>query len=561
MEYLFFLVALIAILLLIFFKGLYEYRREQQSFRNQLHTNYGKKLECDYPSEYFRHVSRFSQKHPGQFSIDEITWHDLDMDEVFKQMNYTYSSAGEEYLYYLLRNPALKEDDLSHLEEVIRFFDAHKEDREELQYIFSRLGKIKKFSIYDYLDYLDELGERSNRKHYLAFLLMGVSICLMAVNFSVGILAFLAVLIYNNITYFGIKKEIEPYLTSFSYIFRLTDTFRELNRHRMDCLSKEFEEMEPAACRLSKIRRGSAIVMNSSQNGGSGNPLDILMDFLKMWFHIDLIIFNQMLAAVKAHRDDADLLLTDYGLIESCIAIGEYRTYVGRFCVPSFHNEMRLKMTNGYHPLLTNPVGNSFETKKGMLITGSNASGKSTFLKTVAINALLAQSIHTCLADEFQTPFFRICSSMSLQDDVLKGESYYMVEIKSIKRILDLVADGKEPVLCLVDEVLRGTNTVERIAASSQILKALNTESSMCFAATHDVELTGLLEEYYDNYHFSEEVSNGDVSFSYRLQPGKATTRNAIRLLEIMGFQEDIIQKAEEMAAGFTDSSCWQMLD
>ena len=80
------------------------------------------------------------------------------------------------------------------------------------------------------------------------------------------------------------------------------------------------------------------------------------------------------------------------------------------------------------------------ETRKGMLITGSNASGKSTFLKTVAINALLAQSIHTCLAGEFETCFFRICSSMSLKDDVLHGESYYMVEIKSIKRILDLIA-------------------------------------------------------------------------------------------------------------------------
>ena len=115
--------------------------------------------------------------------------------------------------------------------------------------------------------------------------------------------------------------------------------------------------------------------------------------------------------------------------------------------------------------------------------------------------------------------------------------------------------------MCFVDEVLRGTNTVERIAASSQILKSLNSENSMCFVATHDIELTSLLEDRYENYHFREEVTDGDVTFSYQLLPGKATTRNAIRLLSIMGYQENIIQKAEQMALEFVQNSHWQMLD
>ena len=476
-------------------------------------------------------------------------------------MNYTYSSAGEEYLYYLLRNPQLEETYLVHMEEVIRYFDTHMEEREELQFIFSKLGKIGKFSIYDYLDYLDDLGERSNRKHYLALLLMLVSIGIMVVNFSVGILALLAVVIYNNVTYFGMKKEIEPYITSFAYIFRLLNIYPEFKKHRADCLREEFEEMELAFRQMDRFQRGSGIVMSGTRAGGSGSPLDMLMDFFRMGFHIDLIKFNQMLGEVRRHLDAVDTFLTHYGYIESCIAIGEYRAYLGDFCVPSFHEERRIRMVDGYHPMLTDPVRNTFETGKGMLITGSNASGKSTFLKTVAMNALLAQSIHTCLAGEFETCFFRICSSMSLKDDVLHGESYYMVEIKSIKRILDLIAHKEYRVLCFVDEVLRGTNTVERIAASSQILKSLNSENSMCFVATHDIELTSLLEDRYENYHFREEVTDGDVTFSYQLLPGKATTRNAIRLLSIMGYQEDIIQKAEQMALEFVRNSHWQMLD
>lgn len=153
-----------------------------------------------------------------------------------------------------------------------------------------------------------------------------------------------------------------------------------------------------------------------------------------------------------------------------------------------------------------------------MIITGSNASGKSTFLKMTAINAILAQTIHTCAAKMYKGNYYRIYSSMSLRDDLGSGESYYIVEIKALKRIVDAAGTGDNtPLLCFVDEVLRGTNTVERIAASTQILERLSQQGIRCFAATHDIELTHLLERYYDNYHFEEEVRNDDVLFSYRL--------------------------------------------
>lgn len=94
---------------------------------------------------------------------------------------------------------------------------------------------------------------------------------------------------------------------------------------------------------------------------------------------------------------------------------------------------------------------------------------------------------------------------MALRDDLSSQESYYIAEIRSLKRILDAVGE-EYPVLCFVDEVLRGTNTVERIAASSQILESLASENVICFAATHDIELTYILEGVYENYHFSEEI-------------------------------------------------------
>ena len=104
----------------------------------------------------------------------------------------------------------------------------------------------------------------------------------------------------------------------------------------------------------------------------------------------------------------------------------------------------------------------SLHIKKGefVFVLGHSGAGKSTFLKMVAVNAVLAQTIHTCTAESYHAPVFRIFSSMALRDSIENGESYYIVEIRSLKRILDVAEERKSPVLCFVDEVLRGTNTV-----------------------------------------------------------------------------------------------------
>ena len=235
------------------------------------------------------------------------------------------------------------------------------------------------------------------------------------------------------------------------------------------------------------------------------------------------------------------------------------------YCVPELMEEDEADqkeafcVKDAYHLLIKEPVKNSVSTDRGVLLTGSNASGKSTFLKTVALNAIFAQTIHTCMAAEYKAPFFEIYSSMSLRDSIDSGESYYIVEIKALKRILDVAENSDRHVLCFVDEVLRGTNTVERIAASTQILKSLAGSRLLCFAATHDIEMTELLKDYYANYHFEEDIRDGDVFFNYKLMQGKATTRNAIKLLEIMGYDASIIAKAADQAERFVRTGNWEL--
>ena len=243
------------------------------------------------------------------------------------------------------------------------------------------------------------------------------------------------------------------------------------------------------------------------------------------------------------------------------ISIAGFRRTLKYYCKPEFKRTKGLETNDLYHLLVQdNPVPNSVNEDMPMLITGSNASGKSTFLKSVAIGSILAQSIYTCPAASYDAPMYRMYSSMALTDSIESGESYYIVEIKSLKRIVDATRKaGKDgiKIMCFIDEVLRGTNTVERIAASSEILKNLADEGAMCFAATHDIELTHILEKYFANYHFNEKIEDNNIIFSYELQSGRATSRNAIKLLSIIGYDKNIIRNSEKRANDFMEKGAW----
>lgn len=568
MEYLVFVLAMAAFALVVGGMEIVRARKEKKDFISRLYGNSGSLNDKEYSLERFSRMGSFFDRHQEDGQLDDITWNDLGMDEIFKRMNYTLSASGEEYLYYTLRTLKQDEEALEHLEDVVDFFSAHPDERVLIQFSMNKLGHTGKFSLYDYLDNLGFLGERSNRKSILLNLLFLPCIGLLWVQFPAGIMGIVVLAVYNIVSYFKEKGEIDPYIVSFSYIMRLIQACGEMEKVSVPVCGEEWETIRSARKRMQGMKRNSYWVMSPYRGNASGDILAMVMDYIRMIFHVDLIKFNSMLKFLRGHIEDVDLLIQTAGYVETAIAIGIYRSSVEAannppdsgpgWCIPEFIAEKQVTVKAGYHPLLEKPVKNSISAKKGVLLTGSNASGKSTFLKMMAVNAILAQTIHTCAADRYQAPFFHVYSSMALRDDIGSGESYYIVEIKALKRILDAIFSGKENVLCFVDEVLRGTNTVERIAASTQILKSLSGSGILCFAATHDIELTELLEGEFDNYHFEEDVRDGDIYFNYRLMSGKATTRNAIKLLELMGYDPEIINRASVQAEHFIASGSWQ---
>jgi hypothetical protein len=563
MEYFVFVAAILLLIVLIMGMEYSNSRRYRAKTLDRLYKSYGQSSDREYGAEELVHIKMYYEKHRQPHQVDDITWHDLDMDCIYRTINTSCSAAGDEYLYYRLRTPVYDAGQMDRQEKTIRFFMEHEAKRHEVQNCFYRLGRMGKYSIYEYLEYLDNLGERKNFKYLLNNLLLFTCVGLMFLSPAWGIVLLLLVLCHNIVTYFKEYHEIEPYIVSFRYIRRLLQCAEQVSNLNLAELAGAQERLRMDHRKMKGFLRHSCLVISTGK--GNGNPLELVLDYLRMIFSLDLIQFNKALQAVRGHRDEIDEMITLLGQLECAVVIGSYRNSLKEgYCVPKVHyngaEHAFLQIDELYHPLLTRPVKNSVRTEGGILLTGANASGKSTFLRATALCVILAQTIHTCPSKSYEATAFRVYSSMSLHDSILSGDSYYMTEIKSIRRILEQVQAAKQEhayVLCFVDEVLRGTNTVERIAASTQILKMFAAEGAICFAATHDVELTALLAEQYHNYHFEEKIEGEDICFPYRLSEGPATSRNAIALLKVLGYDEKIVQDAETMAEHFLQTGAW----
>lgn len=536
-----------------------ENNKRKKKFLEKIKKSWGAVPTREYSWDELEQISAYHKAQPkNSFVIDEITWNDLDMDRIFMLMNQTVSSAGEDYLYAMLHRPEFSEERLKERERLFCFFEKEEKTRIRCQQILTTLRKPRGFSLYQSIHVEKDCQVGSPIREILSCVLFFASLVAFMIVPAYGVFAFLAVSGINIITYLKGKEEINRYLGGFRSVMQLIGCADTLEKAGISELSEYTKRLKDCKKALGSFRKGSFLVVN--HDGMETGPEAVMLDYIRMMTHIDLIKFNSMMKAMREHQKEIEEMIEIFGLLDACISIASFRELLPYYCSPKFDSDKKravLDVENLYHPLILEPVANSIKTTKAVLVTGSNASGKSTFLKMVAINAILAQTIHTCMATECKMSYFRVMTSMALRDDLESKESYYIVEIKSLKRILDS-AKKETPLLCIVDEVLRGTNTIERIAASSEILASLCLPHVLSFAATHDIELTYMLEEYYTNYHFEEEVKEDDVKFNYLLKKGRVTTRNAIRLLKMTGYDDSIVEASKNAVVRFEQEGSWK---
>jgi hypothetical protein len=482
----------------------------------------------------------FASSIPNDKRIDLTTWNDLNMDDVFARINVCSSTIGEEYLFHILHELEHDEGRLKQRERLVEWFDEHTNERLAAQKVLLGIGKRKNNSLSYYI-----FNAAANKIRYAwLFVVMALlpvaGLLLMPFFLIPGIALAAASVIANIVIYYvnslKLETELEGMKHFSSLLFGAKALLRKAGRGIKDCGFDLESAIRPFK------RKGGMIPGRSRQ---ALAELEALTVIFKAVFLIDLIRYNHTINAMAKNKSELNELYCIVGEMDTAICIASFRQSLKHYCLPEFHNEKSIVFQDMYHPLLREPVTNSGKMDNSSIITGSNASGKSTFIKGLAVNNILAQTIHTCCAKRYCLKFSYVATSMALRDDIVSGESYFVAEIKSLKRIVAFTR--AQYCTCFIDEILRGTNTRERIAASTAVLKLLHETGSLCVVASHDIELTEILSGVYDNYHFSEQIIGNAIDFDYLLKDGPSRTTNAIRLLEYMGFDKRIVDEATEL--------------
>lgn len=271
----------------------------------------------------------------------------------------------------------------------------------------------------------------------------------------------------------------------------------------------------------------------------------LLQDYLFGIALLDISMFNHIMKTIDGKQEQIMKLYEFAGQIDMGISVASFRESLSYYCQPHIWDKNEFNIKELIHPLVHDAVANDFELKQRALITGANASGKSTFMKALAINTILAQTIHTCTARGFSMPVVSIMTSMSLRDDVITGESYYIREAKRIRQMVDPNGYNR-PSLIVIDEILKGTNTLERLAASSAILEYFTRTPHYIVVATHDMELVNDMQSKYDNFYFESRVTDEDIVFEYHIHKGKGGNSNAIALLSLLKYPQEVITMAKQ---------------
>ncbi|MEC4114673.1 MutS-related protein [Myroides pelagicus] len=276
------------------------------------------------------------------------------------------------------------------------------------------------------------------------------------------------------------------------------------------------------------------------------------LELLKILFNIEVItleLFAKLSVSIK------DILKKNFEIIakvDITIAIADLQVE-NTLCKPTFIKNKEIHISEIIHPLITNCIHNDLNlTNKSLLLTGSNMAGKTTFIRTFTINAILAQTLGFVFAKKYEAPFSKINTSIRITDNLEDNTSYYLKEVKRLKEFIQQ-AETNSPYILVLDEILKGTNTIERIASSYAILKYLNDTNSIVLVFTYDLELIDLLEkENYQCQFLQENIVNNQLHFDYKLQLGKIKTTNAITILELQKFPKLITDLAHTTKKSFS---------
>ena len=486
---------------------------------------------------------------PTDSQVDDQTWYDLALHKVFDQLNYTQSSIGAEALYQKMRLLTFQPDDS--LRELEEFFERQPDLRLRVQVIMNQLGKKNHNMARSIVANPGNQDSRIYLSLYIFLACLPVLSLFFLPFFKIQAMSVLIASVTFNIIFSSIRNWSNKLrLDQVSYLVRIFASAEKLSRL---ALPKQ-ETLKQAVQPFKKTKVISSIL----QSPTGSSEMEIILIYLNFLFLIPQIaqvyIYNQ----VKSYQKEAQETINLLGEMEVAISLLRHKRDFELICQPHFSKEGGIRGKSLYHPLIANPVVNDVSFEKNMVISGDNASGKSTYLKMVAINCILAQGLGFAYGESFELPYGHVMTSMDVSDDIEVGDSYFITESKTILRMIENL---KKPGFhyFFIDELFKGTNTIERIGAGLGIVRWLSGRNCLYMISSHDIELVVASGAVNDNYHFDSRYVDGKIVFDYHIKQGSAVTKNAVNTLKSLHFPSEITLTAQELIEQYEETGKWSL--
>ena len=486
---------------------------------------------------------------PTDSQVDDQTWYDLALHKVFDQLNYTQSSIGAEALYQKMRLLTFQPDDS--LRELEEFFERQPDLRLRVQVIMNQLGKKNHNMARSIVANPGNQDSRIYLSLYIFLACLPVLSLFFLPFFKIQALSVLIASVTFNIIFSSIRNWSNKIrLDQVSYLVRLFASAEKLSRLALP----DQEALKQATQPFKK----AGVISGVLQTPTGSSEMEIILIYLNLLFLIPQIaqvyIYNQ----VKSYQKEAQETINLLGEMEVAISLLRHKRDFELICQPHFSKEGGIRGKSLYHPLIANPVVNDVSFEKNMVISGDNASGKSTYLKMVAINCILAQGLGFAYGESFELPYGHVMTSMDVSDDIEVGDSYFITESKTILRMIENL---KKPGFhyFFIDELFKGTNTIERIGAGLGIVRWLSGRNCLYMISSHDIELVVASGAVNDNYHFDSRYVDGKIVFDYHIKQGAAVTKNAVNTLKSLHFPSEITLTAQELIEQYEETGKWSL--
>jgi len=524
--------------------------KKKKKIRLEIESNWG--LEKEEVSD-FNLIAKYSIGiNPIKVSNDNYL-SDLDFEKLFNRIDRTNTRPGQQFLYNSLRSNYNNQDHLIELENRIKKLHNSETIKEDIQERLQPLNSNDAYYISDIFtktqkNIFPNFAEAYIRVAGIIILILSIELVIRPKTLIVCIL--LLMLAINFFIHLFNKRFIGKYTHSIPQLLNLNKTASWLiENHHIENTDVNIESYK----KVKKLCNSLGLV--NLQRAAIRDPTEILYlisEWINIFLLVEPLVFVLSIPKVNKYANDIRKIYELVAEIDVAISVMSLRAGLAYYCLPKFiPNAESMMVEDLYHPLVDNCISNSIITEKnsGVLITGSNMSGKTTFIRAIGCNALIAQTLNTSFSNAYEAPFLRILTSINIKDDLSENKSYFQSEALSI---LDIVKKGNEEgalkSLIIIDEVFKGTNTIERISAAKAVLSYLIKRNNLIFVSTHDMELATLLNDYVV-YSFEELVAENQLVFDYKIKKGKLKKQNGIAVLSFIGFPKEIIDEAYNIDA------------